>query len=366
MVFCRSFFPTEKPKKIDCGPPPLTDSDENYLWINLTESELKKFYNVTADQMQCFFAPFTRLTDYAVAKNETLTLLPYGQRTRVEWEYIQVFCENSNQTQIYVDFHSFFPLPQALEKNDDEKFNMMILGLDSVSKLNFHRMFNMTATTIKELGGIELHGYNKVDDNTFPNLIPMLTGLSSDELNGACLSNSSTYFDNCHFIWDEYKKKGYSTLFSEDSAALGLFNYFKNGFDRQPTDFYFRTMIYQMEKEIAHNKIGNYKLCLGHRRPIDVFFKENVEKFIKSMPNQSTFSFFWTSSMTHDYINYPMLIDDDLSDLLMLMKREKFLDKTILFLLADHGIRFGSFRQTTFQGMVEERLREFQLKFLNV
>lgn len=308
--------------------------------------------------MQCYYAPFTRLTDYLVAKNETLTILPYGQRIKIDFEYIQVFCENSNQTQIYVDFHSFFPTPPAPPSTNSNDYNVMILGVDSVSKLNFHRMFNLTAKTVEELGGIELHGYNKVDDNTYPNLIPLLTGLSSDELTGACLSNASMYFDNCHYIWDDFKKKGYSTLFSEDSAALGLFNYFKNGFEKQPTDFYFRTMMYQMEKEIAHNKIGNYKLCLGHRRPIDIFLKGYLQKFIKSMGNQSTFSFFWTSSMTHDYINYPLLIDEDLSALLKIMKKENFLDKTIVFMLADHGIRFGSFRQTTFQGMVEERLRE--------
>lgn len=54
--------------------------------------------------------------------------------------------------------------------------------------------------------------------------------------------------------------------------------------------------------------------------------------------------------MTHDFINYPLLIDKDLSDLLHQMKQEKYLDNTILLFLSDHGIRFGSFRQTTFQG----------------
>lgn len=310
--------------------------------------------------MQCYYAPYTRYSDYLITKNETLNLLPFGQRMKIDWEYIQVFCENSNQTQIYVDFHAFFPSSiKEVEGNDDDgKYNVMILGIDSVSKLNFHRMLNATAKTLENLGAIELHGYNKVDDNTYPNLIPFLTGLSSDELTGACLSNNSLHFDHCHFIWDEFKKKGYSTLFSEDSAALGLFNYLKRGFEKQPTDFYFRTMLYQMEKDIAHTKIGNYKLCLGNRQVFDIFMKGYVQKFIKSMSNQLTFSFFWTSSMTHDFINHPVLIDRDLSDLLMLMKNEKVLDRTIVFMLADHGLRFGSFRQTTFQGMVEERLRK--------
>lgn len=112
-----------------------------------------------------------------------------------------------------------------------------------------------------------------------------------------------------------------------------------------------------MEKDIAFNKLGNYKLCLGSQRPIDVLFKY-LKKFTKSLADQLSFSFFWTSSMTHDFINYPMLIDNDLSELLLQLKSQKYLDNTILFVLSDHGIRFGSFRQTTFQGMVEERLRK--------
>lgn len=267
----KSFFPSEseRPKKIECvGPPAITDSDERYLWINLTETELKKYYNVsTPDQMQCYYTTFTRSTDYSVVKNETINLLHFGQRSKVDAnEFVQVFCENNNQSQLFVDFHSFFPKPIEDVVTKNEKYNVMILGVDSVSKLNFHRMLNMTSKTVlDELDGIEMHGFNKVGDNTYPNLIPLLTGLSANELDSACLSsNASIYFDNCHFIWDDFKHKGYGTLFAEDSAALSLFNYFKNGFEKQPTDHYFRTMLHQMEKDIAFNKLGNYKLCLGY------------------------------------------------------------------------------------------------------
>lgn len=359
----RSFFSSEKPKKINCGAPPITASDDKYLWINLTESELKRFYHLSADQLLCYYSPFTRLTDYLVIRNESLNSLQFNHRTKIDSEYIQVFCENNNQSQIYADYHSFFPAKtdgaedgnvdenveeniKSKENEKNENYNVMIFGIDSLSKLNFHRMMNRTAQTLKEFDGIELHGYNKIDDNTYPNLIPLLSGLSAEELNSACLSsNASIYFDNCHFIWNDFKKRGYSTLFSEDSASLSLFNYFKNGFDKQPVDYYFRTLLNQMEKEIAHNKIGNYKLCLGNRTPFDVFVNGYVRKFIKSMTNELFFSFFWTSSFTHDFINYPQLIDDDISDLLMYMKNQQYLDKTILLMISDHGIRFGSFRQ---------------------
>lgn len=109
----KSFFSSaekDKPKKIECGPPSITDSDEKYLWINLTESELKKFYNVSStDHLQCFFTTYSRLNDYAVVKNESMTALHFGQRSKIDSEYVQVFCENGNQSQLYIDFHAFFP-----------------------------------------------------------------------------------------------------------------------------------------------------------------------------------------------------------------------------------------------------------------
>lgn len=356
----RDYIPSGRPDKTSCGSPPLTDSNENFLWINLTAKELIEFYDVTIDDFQCNYASFTRLSDSYIEVNETLNVLPFGQRMKIDTEYIQVLCKDSNDTQIYEDFHAFFPslMEENEEDSSDKKYNVLIFGIDSVSKLNFHRMMSGSAKTLESLGALELHGYNKIDDNTYPNLIPFLTGLSAAELTDVCHSNTSSYYDHCRFIWDDFKRKGYSTLFSEDSATFGLFNYFKPGFDRQPTDFYFRTMLHKMEDDIAHTQVANYKLCLGNRLVFDVFNKGYLQKFIRSTANHSTFSFFWTSTMTHDYIDYPLLIDDDLSNLLLFMKNEKFLDNSIVFLLADHGLRWGEFREKTFQGMAEERLRK--------
>lgn len=122
-----------------------------------------------------------------------------------------------------------------------------------------------------------------------------------------------------------------------------------------------------MEKSIAYKLIGNFKLCLGSNRPIDVLLKY-MRKFMTSLANQPFFSFFWSSSMSHDFINFPLLIDDDLNKLLQEIKTSNYLEKTntVLFILSDHGIRFGSFRQTTFQGMVEERLRKKHTKQLKI
>lgn len=53
----------------------------------------------------------------------------------------------------------------------------MMIGLDSVSRLNFHRQFPTTYKILRErLAAYEMYGYNKVRDNTFVNLVPMFLG----------------------------------------------------------------------------------------------------------------------------------------------------------------------------------------------
>ena len=127
----------------------------------------------------------------------------------------------------------------------------------------------------------------------------------------------------------------------------------QQGFLKQPTDYFFNTFIVELEANIARNKIGFFYMCLGDKKPIEVMFKY-IEKFIKTKKDENFFSFFWTSTITHEYRNYPALIDDDLSNLLIKIEDQGYLNNTLLLLISDHGIRFGDFRET-YQGMIEER-----------
>jgi hypothetical protein len=102
----------------------------------------------------------------------------------------------------------------ASTKEDPDKYNVMILGIDSISKINLYRSLKSTYATLQKLDAIEFFGFSKVADNTFPNLIPVLTGLSADELSEACAPNST--FDNCHFIWKDFKH--HRSIFAEDVA----------------------------------------------------------------------------------------------------------------------------------------------------
>lgn len=379
-----------KPPKFKCKPIPLTVSDDKYLWIHLNRAELARFYNVTnAEDLVCYYKPFRRATDWKNSFYGYLDSFKYGEKKKIDYEFVNVFCDNGNVTDIYEDYHFFVPkkfknmsntngggggttqsqqgdnrygynhrLSQFMNSNnniENMKFNVMVIGLDSVSRLNFRRQMKKSYRTIVDkFDAIEFQGYNKVGDNTYPNLIPALTGFDVDELKEACFPNEETsYFDKCNFIWDKFSENNYYTAFTEDIGYLGLFNYFRKGFIKQPTDYYTRPLFTEMEHNVAGNHVGNIYLCLGHQRPIDIIFKY-VKKFLVAMQEVPFFSFFWSSSMTHDYLNFPILIDDDFNRFLLHMYNRKLLNQTLLFLMSDHGIRWGSYRNT-YQGMMEER-----------
>ncbi|XP_058447813.1 uncharacterized protein LOC131428135 [Malaya genurostris] len=360
----------QKVDPLNCTPA-LIQSDSNTIWFQLTEEDIDKYYELTnATLIQCCYRSFERRSNNGVRMVGQDICFDYGERMEIDSEFIAVICSHPsiNNVIFYRDFFAFVPLKLDVENRcekarndletkhvvDGDKLGVMILGIDSVSRLNFHRQMHKTAEfVIDRLKAVEMFGYNKVGDNTYPNLVPVLTGLDVDELAAACLPNSNSTFDLCPFIWHKFAEAGYRTIYSEDSSTLETFNYLKKGFHDQPTDYYLRSFFSEADSSIGYNKKANAKLCLGGRNPTQILV-EYAKKIVTTMTNRLSFSLLWACTMTHDLLNYPSLVDKDYSDLLEHMAAKNFFDKTAVILISDHGIRWGDYRNT-YQGMMEER-----------
>ncbi|XP_055598108.1 uncharacterized protein LOC129747787 isoform X2 [Uranotaenia lowii] len=360
----------KKEDPLNCTPP-LLESDSSSVWFHLTDEEADKYYGVqNASLITCCGLPFERKNNDVDQFIEPDSCFRYGERMLVEHEFIIVVCNHPSKPIFYKDFFVFVPLKPAVEQRAErafdkfkaktggvaEQLNIVILGLDSVSRLNFHRQMPLTAEfVIDKVKGVEMFGYNKVADNTYPNLVPMLTGLDVDELAAVCLPNSvsNSTFDLCPFIWKRFAEAGYRTFYAEDISGLETFNYLRKGFSSQPTDYYLRSFFKRAESNIGYNKFLNAKLCLGGRNPTQIL-AEYGSKMVSSMKNRLIFALLWGCAMTHDSLNHPALIDNSYRQLLENMEQEGFLDRSVVILVSDHGIRWGSFRNT-YQGMMEER-----------
>lgn len=280
----------------------------------------------------------------------------------IKEEFIKVQCSRNNKT-IYQDYHAFLPRKPDVEakikkaKRSDPgtpPLSLLIVGIDSVSRLNFHRMMPKTVKALRDLGAVEMLGYNKVAENTYPNVIATLTGLSSDEIQTTCWKNKKSPFDSCPFVWKNFSSSGYRTIFGEDACDISTFNYLKPGFRVQPTDYYLRPFCIAAEREIGNHHKVNTNLCLGARKNFQVLL-DYTYKTALEFRNDPYFAFFWQTSLTHDYLDYAQLGDDSYSSFINNLQRKNLLKKTALIVMSDHGIRWGSFRQT-YQGRVEDSL----------
>lgn len=267
---------------------------------------------------------------------------------------IEAIC-TFNGNVVYKDYHIFVRAAPAAMTRRDGDANVLVLGLDSVSRLNFHRQMPETDALLSRLDNVEMLGYNKVEDNTFPNLIPLLAGLSVDELRDRCWPRDDGFFDGCRFVWDDYKRANFSTAFAEDSPMIGTFNYLKSGFRDRPTDHYLRPIMLRAELGTGHGCVtGNTMCCAGGRLAMTALL-DHALKIAMSAGGRLHMGFYWSTSLTHDYVEYPRFGDRDLAAFFAALNATGLLNSTVVLLMSDHGIRWGAFRDT-YQGGLEDRL----------
>uniref|UniRef100_A0A6P7FNZ8 Uncharacterized protein LOC114331223 n=1 Tax=Diabrotica virgifera virgifera TaxID=50390 RepID=A0A6P7FNZ8_DIAVI len=235
---------------------------------------------------------------------------------------------------VFVPIKNLSDTQKDLDKNDDY-LNILVIGLDSISRLNFHRQMPKSVNYLKQIGAVEMIGYNKIGENTFPNVLAALAGRHIEEIQKDCWPTDNHHFDNCSFVWMDYKQKG---------------------FKKQPTDYGYNYFDREAMRRIGNTAFENVQLCQGARW----VHKEHLKymtNFIRTMKENSLkyFGFFWENSISHDDLNLPRIGDDDYYAVFKYLKENGHLNNTVLFVMSDHGIRWGGIR-STFQGMMEERL----------
>jgi hypothetical protein len=131
---------------------------------------------------------------------------------------------------------------------NNKKMNILMIGYDALSRNQFRRAFKLTSNhLLNETNNyINFDRYTVVGLNTYPNLGPLLTGILFEDLNEQNMTSElkfyydidTSYHDLYPFIWREYEKIGYVTMFQEDAADIQVFNFLKEGFRFQPTAYY--------------------------------------------------------------------------------------------------------------------------------
>ncbi|KFM73443.1 hypothetical protein X975_11082, partial [Stegodyphus mimosarum] len=319
-------------------------------------------YGYEADKLLCGYQEITRKGDFKVDYSERRELLLNG--SKIYSDFVYVSCTNFAGIAFYTNIHChIFVKPEhnlsSALKNDSEKFyNVLILGIDSLSRLSFMRQLPKTYQFLtKKLNAFILRGLTKVGDNTFPNLIAMLTGKSVLNQELPHIHDPKEPYDSWPFVWKNFSRAGYATLFAEDRPDINLLNYYRGGLQKSPTDHYMRPFWLAVQSSMLHRISSSF--CFGNI-PKHLLQLRYTQDFVKkySSIKRPFFAFSFLVELSHDYISHVSSADADLEAWLKQLFHSGYLNRTFLFFLSDHGHRFDALRATLI-GRIEERMPFF-------
>lgn len=281
---------------------------------------------------------------------------------------ILVTCKNEKKSTVYKNIHVLIPQKESVRKrleswqakNESSRPPSVILfGIDSISRMNLIRTMPLTTKFVQNPGWFEMAGYNKIADNTFPNLMALLTGYNSTTAYRKCNPKKVGGLDSCSFLWNEYEKAGYVTAYSEDAQGISTFNYIKVGFKKQPTDCYLRPVMLAAESTLTTSNMDGLKFCLGYQSAPEYVYNyiSQVRNAYKGHP---FFGLFWTNTFSHNSYYAPTSMDSKILEYFQTFNSSGILNESIILFFSDHGMRFGYLRQSS-TGHLEERLPFFYI-----
>lgn len=292
--------------------------------------------------------------DNTIIANQKLSKEVY---LRIESEFAYVVCKNSIGHQTYMNFHTLIPYkPEVSSRNNTWTTNkrkppsILVFGIDTMSRLNFFRTMLATSRTVLNDTNewFPLEGYNKVGRNTFPNLMAVLKGWSESDVYRIC-DPVNNYLDvHCPLIWKDFQKRGYVTAYAEDFDKYSTFKFLTKGFKNPPTDYYFIPM-FEQASTLESGK------CIGYKYEPEMVYEYAID-FAKRFKNTPYFGFFWTNDFSHHYISEPSTMDSKINEYMKELISGDTLDNTIVFLMSDHGVRYGTPREVPYIGRHEDFL----------
>ncbi|XP_046398818.1 uncharacterized protein LOC124165440 isoform X2 [Ischnura elegans] len=284
---------------------------------------------------------------------------------------------------VYETAHAYVPSlaskglkPIAHEFEDRSKPNqpsVFILVFDSMSRLNFINQLPKTYNFLTNI--LKAHifkGLTKTGDNTYPNMMPMLSGMAAykhlfkddvlpdEKLHIPVWGDTQSRhqnFDDVPFVWKNFSQAGYVTMFAEDLPEFSIFNYLAKGFFNPPTDYYMRPFW------LAIDKIKTFKSsdsrCYGNI-PQHMFLFNYTEEFVRKMSHVRYFAFSFLTALSHDHINSIKVVDNDIVSMLKRIWTGGGFKNAITIVMGDHGNRYDNIRSTVI-GRVEERMPFFSI-----
>lgn len=355
-----------KCKKIQ---PDITFIDMNG-YLRFTD-QAQQFLNESVLKFFCHYRTFDRNVGYddnAIGYSQEIVLV---EPVKLTEDSVEVICK-MDDINIYHNIHAH---PAEREdrifaKPNDQQLTVLMFYIDSVSysvlQRNLPSTFDYTKNVMKMvyleceyacdqnlfcyanfIVLLQILAFNKVADNSFPNMIAALTGKRvideqedmKREMDG---EYSKIRFDPWPVIWKMFSAKGYATVFNEDMPEWGLFHYLSKGFVKKPVDFYYHT--FWLALHWAEDKKHSSYCFANEAKPrimLDI-----TKRHLVTMSDKLQFIYTFHTELSHDHVNEVERYDEDLVSFWKEMFTYGYLNKTVVLFGSDHGHRFSDIRST--------------------
>ncbi|KAH8410063.1 hypothetical protein KR009_005087 [Drosophila setifemur] len=281
-------------------------------------------------------------------------------------QIVRTQCWNNLNESKYHDVHFFFPPPDSdlTSKSDSEteggskKLSVMVLGIDSISQMSFLRHFPYVNAHLNTLPHTKLFGYSRVGTDAYANLLPLLSGMNTDELalDGG-EESFKTAFDKelgvLRPLWESYKEAGYRTAYGEDNAQSFASRIDKWLLSKTVLDLDLRPVMLEMDQHTRYSIDIREVLHCSAGRPFQEVLRDFIGKLVPHLQKHPFFSFFWESQGVQDYYELTGTLDVPYLMILKRLEEADVLNRTLVLLMSDHGLRKGTYRLSP-QGMQEE------------
>ncbi|XP_022230852.2 uncharacterized protein LOC111079843 [Drosophila obscura] len=338
--------------------------------LHINEQVAQQLLNSTAEEYNCFYEEISygqQIDTYDKLKADKYFTDGYVVPKHVEGMLME--CQTAEEPHIVLQRDAFMfiqyqpeeptPTPTPKAKTlGPRKPSVIMYGIDSLSRINLRRTMPKVHKFLQGPGWYEMQGYNKVADNSFPNLFAILSGYSPDTAKSqVCDTDKSGCFEELPMIWHYFKNASYMTAYAEDESGSNTFNYLKPGFTEKPTDYYFRPFLRALEAETEVTRLpgGYMRYCMGRRlanRYIYDYCRQFMQRYVQERP---IWGMFWTNHYSHDDPFMPSAMQNMVLTDLMDYEADGAFEHTIMIFFADHGTRFGKLRDLK-SGFLESRL----------
>ena len=306
--------------------------------------------------------------------------LQVGLPFKMDPGLLQVVCfaKDGPREVVYSNVHFLPKLPSTNPKPPPESKvpGVLILLIESLSRVNAEEQLPQTVQVLRLMyNATLLHGLTKVGDNTFPNLVALLTGVWVGRRDGKGQEGGheedgkkkETNIDHLPFLWNAWRDLGCPTLYSEDSPNINTFTYWRRGFTSPPTTIYHRPWwlaIAKLPRKSRSRKEKNLTITTTNTdphgctlgQPSYVHQLELATNFLRQTQALCSFSLVFHVALGHTTdINQVADMDTDLADWLRLVHREGLVQDKLVLVGGDHGNRFSRSR-LSLGGRIEERM----------